>query len=137
MNLLSLNDGHNSGASIFIKGKLICALSEERITRNKNEYGFPFHAINRCLLYANLKKNQIDEVAVSTKKLPPKYFLVKRNTTFSNEDYFKEQYQYWYKKIYQNKKIRYTLGQNNYILSSKHSGKNFAKTIADKISNVK
>ena len=39
--------------------------------------------------------------------------------------------------LYQNKKIRYTLGQNNYILSSKHSGKNFAKTIADKISNVK
>jgi hypothetical protein len=39
--------------------------------------------------------------------------------------------------LYQNKKIRYTLGQNNYILSSKHSGKNFAETIADKISNVK
>lgn len=107
MNLLSLHDGHNSGASIFIKGKIICALSEERITRNKNEYGFPFHAINRCLRYANLKKNEIDEVVVSTKKLPPKYFLVKRNTTFTNEDYFKEQNEYWYKKIYQNKKIKY------------------------------
>jgi carbamoyltransferase len=107
MNLLSIHDGHNCGVAIFIKGKLVCALSEERVTRNKNEYGFPMHAINYCLSYANLKKHQIDQISVSTKKLPPKYFLVKRNTNFKIEDYYKEQNEYWYKKIYQNKKVRY------------------------------
>ena len=106
MNLLSIHDGHNCGVAIFIKGKLVCALSEERVTRNKNEYGFPMHAINYCLSYANLKKNQIDQISVSTKKLPPKYFLVKRNTNFKIEDYYKEQNEYWYKKIYQNNKVR-------------------------------
>jgi carbamoyltransferase len=120
MNLLSIHDGHNCGVSIFINGKLICSLSEERITRNKNEYGFPFHSINRSLKYANLKRNEISQVAVSTKKLPPKYFLVKRNTTFNNEDYFKEQNEYWYKKIYENKKIKYlNVFKNKRIIKSK------------------
>lgn len=39
--------------------------------------------------------------------------------------------------LYRNKKIRYMLGKNNYILSTKHCGKKFATSIADKISNVK
>ena len=107
MIVLGIHDGHNSGCSIFKNGKLICALSEERVTRKKNEYGFPFNAINFCLKFSKVKKNQIDQIAVSTKKLPPKYFLVKRNTTFKLEDYFKEQNEYWYKKIYLNKKVKY------------------------------
>ena len=41
MYILGINDGHNSGASIFLNGKLICAISEERLSRIKNEYGFP------------------------------------------------------------------------------------------------
>jgi glycosyltransferase involved in cell wall biosynthesis len=39
--------------------------------------------------------------------------------------------------LYRNKKIRYMLGKNNNALSKIHSGKNFATTIANKISNVK
>jgi carbamoyltransferase len=107
MNLLSIHDGHNCGVAIFKNGKLICALSEERITRNKNEYGFPIHAIKKILQYSKLTKKSIDEISVSTKKLPPKYFLVKRNTTFTIDDYYKEQNEYWYRKIYLKKKVKY------------------------------
>lgn len=39
--------------------------------------------------------------------------------------------------LYRNKIIRNMLGKNNYILSKKHSGKNFAITIANKILNAK
>ena len=127
MNLLSLHDGHNCGASIFVKGKLICAVSEERITRNKNEYGFPYNAVNQCLKYAKLKRTEINAVAVSTKKLPPKYFLVKRNTTFSIKDYFKEQNEYWYKKIYQNKKIKYLDVFKNKIVKKSQIYYDFSK----------
>ena len=35
MYILGINDGHNSGASIFLNGKLICAISEERLSRKK------------------------------------------------------------------------------------------------------
>ncbi len=104
---LGIHDGHNSGCAIFKDGKIICALSEERVTRNKNEYGFPIKSIKKCLSFTGIKKNQVDEVAVSTIKLPPKYFLVKRNTSFNIEDYLKEQNEYWYKKIYQRKNVKY------------------------------
>ena len=56
------------------------------------------------LKHNNISKSQIDKIAVSTKFLPPKYFLVKRNTTFSLQDYFKEQNDYWFERIYKKKK---------------------------------
>ena len=99
MIILGIHDGHNCGVSIFEDGKLLLALNEERITRNKNEYGFPLQSINYCLKYFNLKKKDINFIAVSTRNLPPKYFAVKRNTSFSIEDYKKEQDSYWYQKI--------------------------------------
>ena len=104
---LGIHDGHNSGAALFINARLICCISEERITRNKNEYGFPINAIKFCLKQGHIKKNQVEHIVVSTKKLPPKYFLVKRNTNFNIEDYHREQNLYWYPKIYKNKKIKY------------------------------
>ena len=103
MYILGINDGHNSGASIFLNGKLICAISEERLSRKKNEYGFPRKSIDYCISSANIKKNQIDYVAVATLNLPPKYFTVKRNTTFNIDDYLKEQNGYWFQKIYRKK----------------------------------
>jgi glycosyltransferase involved in cell wall biosynthesis len=39
--------------------------------------------------------------------------------------------------LYRNKNIRRMLGENNNALSKKHSGKSFATTIANKISNVR
>ena len=59
MIVLGIHDGHNCGSALFKDGNLICALSEERVTRNKNEYGFPIHAINYCLKHANLKKTRL------------------------------------------------------------------------------
>lgn len=127
MIVLGINDGHNCGCAIFKDGILICALSEERITRKKNEYGFPFHSINTCLKFAKIKKNQIDKVAVSTKYLPPKYFQVKRNTNFKIEDYLKEQEEYWFKKIYHKKKVSYLKIFKEYFKKKKKIYYNFAK----------
>jgi len=117
--ILGIHDGHNCGASIFKNGKMLIAISEEKLTRNKNEYGYPEQSVNKCLEFCNIKQNQIDFVAVSTKYLPPKYFLVKRNTTFKIEDYLKEQNQYWYEKIYNKKKVSYTSIFKNKLISKK------------------
>ena len=46
-------------------------------------------------------------MAVGTLNLPPKYFFVKRNTTFTVDDYLKEQNQYWYPKIYKKNNPKY------------------------------
>jgi len=117
--ILGIHDGHNCGASLFKNGKMLIAISEEKLTRNKNEYGYPEQSVKKCLEFYNIKRNQIDFVAVSTKYLPPKYFLVKRNTTFKIEDYLKEQNQYWYQKIYNKKKVSYTSIFKNKLISKK------------------
>ena len=119
MIILGIHDGHNSGVSLFIDGELKFAITEERISRKKNEYGFPYHAIKYCFKKNNLKNNDIDKIAVSTLNLPPKYFAVKRNTNFLISDYIKEQEEYWYPKIYENKKIKYLDVFKNKILKKK------------------
>ena len=107
MYILGIHDGHHSGAAIFKDFKLICAISEERISRNKNEYGFPKLSINYCIKKAKINKSQISHVAFSTKLLPPRYMIVKRNTTFTLDDYKKEQEEYWYQIFYKKKKPKY------------------------------
>ena len=119
MFVIGIHDGHHCGAAIFKDKKIICAISEERLTRKKNEYGFPLNSIEYCLRKANIKKEQVSYVAFSTKHLPPRYMMVKRNTTFSLEDYKLEQEKYWYSIFYTKKKNPYLKIFKNKIQKSK------------------
>ena len=127
MIVLGIHDGHNAGASLFKNGKLLSAISEEKISRKKNEYGFPEKSIKFILKHNKISKNQINKIAVSTKFLPPKYFLVKRNTTFSLQDYIKEQNDFWFEKIYKKEKVKYLKIFKNKIINKKKLFYNFSK----------
>ena len=61
MVLLGIHDGHNASAALIVNGKLIAAISEERLVRRKMEWCFPKNAINECLKIANLKLSDIIE----------------------------------------------------------------------------
>ena len=66
MNVLGINAYHgDASACIFINGKLIVAIEEERINRVKHSAGFPLNAINYCLKYAKIDINQIDHIAIN------------------------------------------------------------------------
>ena len=80
MVILGIHDGHNASASLLKNGKLICSIAEERLSRQKNHYGFPFKSIDCVLSSANLKIKDIDFVAMSSKHLPPSYFYTQRNS---------------------------------------------------------
>jgi len=58
---------HDSTACIIKDGKLIAAIEEERLNRDKHTRVFPQLAIDRCLKIANLKYDDIDNIAVSIK----------------------------------------------------------------------
>ena len=58
---------HDSTACIVVNGKLIAAIEEERLNRDKHTRAFPKLAIDRCLKIANLDYNDIDYIAVSIK----------------------------------------------------------------------
>ena len=107
MVILGIHDGHNASASLLKNGKLICSIAEERLSRQKNHYGFPFKSIDCVLSSANLTIKDIDFVAMSSKHLPPSYFYTQRNSKLTIKDYWKEQKEYWYPKIYQNKNPKY------------------------------
>lgn len=66
MNILGINYFyHDSTACLVRDGKLIVAIEEERLTREKHTSAFPVKAIERCLKIAGLSLDQIDHVAVS------------------------------------------------------------------------
>lgn len=49
MKVLGLYDWHNCGASLVEDGKIIAAIEEKRLSRNKIEFGFPALSITEVL----------------------------------------------------------------------------------------
>ena len=64
--ILGLNAiGYNTSASIICNNKLLAAVEEERLSREKRTRTFPNKAIKFCLEKAKIKFEEIDIIAVS------------------------------------------------------------------------
>ena len=57
---------HDSGATLFINGKHICSISEERLTRVKREGNYPTNAINYCLSEGNITAEDVEDIYIPT-----------------------------------------------------------------------
>jgi len=68
MNILGINTGHDSGAALISRGKIIAAVNEERLSRQKMHHGFPFLAINEALSIAGFTFSDLDCIAVEAFK---------------------------------------------------------------------
>jgi carbamoyltransferase len=53
---------HDSAAALVVDGVPVCAVQEERLSRRKNDSGFPIGAIQWCLEYAQLDPSDLDAV---------------------------------------------------------------------------
>ena len=49
MVILGVNDSHNASAALMVDGRLVAAVSEDRIVRKTLRSGFPAKSIERCL----------------------------------------------------------------------------------------
>ena len=60
----TINDAaqHDAGCSIFIDGKHICSINEERLSRIKYDGNFPKNAIKYCLETASISPDDVDIV---------------------------------------------------------------------------
>jgi carbamoyltransferase len=65
MRILGLQDSIDSAAAVIENGRIVAAMSEERIVREKLAYGFPRSAIRAVLKVAKLAPEDIDYVAVA------------------------------------------------------------------------
>ena len=53
---------HDSAACLVKDGKILAAAQEERFTREKQDFSFPWNAIRYCLGFAKITGNNLDYV---------------------------------------------------------------------------
>jgi len=58
--VLGINDYHDSSVCLLENGKIVFALQEERLSRVKNQSGFPYQALDTALHVNNLTLDDID-----------------------------------------------------------------------------
>lgn len=63
MKILGINFGHDSSACLVVDSKVVYAIEEEKMSRIKQDNGWPRHAIKKILQSANLQPSDIDVVA--------------------------------------------------------------------------
>ena len=81
--ILGINAYHaDSSACLIIDGKLIAAISEERLTRNKRDSSFPVNAIKLVLELGNLKYEDLETDKYETFR----DIIVFTNTLLNNSD---------------------------------------------------
>lgn len=64
MAVLSFSQEHEAGATIVKDGKILAAINEERLTRVKNQDGFPEKSLKAVFEIANLKSDEIKHVII-------------------------------------------------------------------------
>jgi carbamoyltransferase len=56
--------GHDAGASLLVDGKLVAAVEEERLNREKKTSDFPLNSVKWCLEHADIQFSDIDLIAI-------------------------------------------------------------------------
>lgn len=95
MIVLGLEQGHNGTACLMKDGSILSILSKERLSRKKNDLGYPKEEIDWCLQNAGIKAKDIDIVAESTINEDMMWLMLKRESDFSISEYVKEQHDYF------------------------------------------
>ena len=63
LKVIGVNFGHDSSAALIVSGKIVMAIEEEKMSRIKQDIGWPKNAIERILFENNLEKSEIDVIA--------------------------------------------------------------------------
>jgi len=75
MNILGINAYvHDSAAALLIDGRIVAAVREERLDRNKHSGSFPVNSIKYCLKAGGINLDDIDLIVFPDK---PYYYLFK------------------------------------------------------------
>jgi carbamoyltransferase len=64
LNVLGIHDGEEAGVALVADGRVVFAANEERYSRQKMHFGFPFLALQKLFEHTGIAPGEIDEVAV-------------------------------------------------------------------------
>ena len=133
--VLGIHWEQNSGAALFINGKLANALSQERCSRKKNDERYPYEAIERILKDNNVKKEQITQVAVASKQWNPEYTLNRHYSAKTVRDHIEEQYKYWKPRLVEGLDVDYLEINKNTLDLEQYPGKEFWQKVINESNN--
>ena len=66
MYILGIHDGHNCGATLTRDAEVLASISEERLTRRKNDVGYPHNAIEEVLRIGGVNPDQLAGVVIAS-----------------------------------------------------------------------
>lgn len=65
--ILGIHDGHNAGAALVVDGRVIAAISEERLNNQKNYAHAPTLAVRKVFEIAHIAPRDITEIAIASR----------------------------------------------------------------------
>ncbi|MEP0942327.1 MAG: carbamoyltransferase C-terminal domain-containing protein [Rhizobiaceae bacterium] len=95
MVILGIGDSHEAHACVVVDGKLTAAIAEERLSRLKADMGYPKRSIDAVLSLSGLEPDEIDIVAIASRKMTPFQTLYKMNAVFKTKDWIRQCEEYW------------------------------------------
>lgn len=66
MVILGIHDGHNCGATLLKDGKIEASVCEERLTRVKNEVGYPELSVREVLSLSGVQESEVEDVVFAS-----------------------------------------------------------------------
>lgn len=84
---LAVHNGHNASAALMQNGEVIAAIQEERVTRRKNQMGYPKRSIEFCLNWAGISGKDLSKVGLTTKEMTGLLIKSQYITQFTILDY--------------------------------------------------
>jgi carbamoyltransferase len=65
---------HDASAALSRDGQIVAAISEERLSRIKCQWGYPWRALDECLRMAGIHRRDVDVFCAALNKFPACYF---------------------------------------------------------------
>lgn len=75
VNILGIHDGHNCGATLVVDGTIVASVSEERLTRCKNEAGYPARSIAEVMRIGGVDPADLSAVVYASNFMHRKDYL--------------------------------------------------------------
>lgn len=132
MNILGISFGANASAAVMVDGRVISAVSEERLNRVKNFDGWPSQSIRECLRLAGLEAKDIDQVAWGEQSVyGPDLFLTHRSCRRSVADMVREQDDFWFPTLIKKQPVDYLKVFRDFIDLDQFPGRETLRPIAE------
>jgi len=104
MAYVGINWDHPASAALLHDNRIIAGASEERFTRVKNDTAFPKASIDYCREFAR-QFDGIEGVGIVSNEVNYQALLYQYASNLSIADHIKEQNEFWYPTLYENKKL--------------------------------